>query len=161
MLNLMVKYSDNRHGEAVTDRSRLDRTFAALADPTRRALIARLSGEPGISVSALAAPFSMSLPAVMKHLDVLAEAGLLAREKAGRTVACRLEAAPMREAVAWLEHYERFWSEALDRLTLFLEEEDQWTPPSNGPPSNPASPSSGALKRHRPKSSAPGPSRKK
>ena len=70
----------------------LDLTFAALADPTRRALLARLGDEESLSVSELAQPFAMSLPAIMKHLDVLSDAGLVAREKTGRTVACRLTA---------------------------------------------------------------------
>ena len=68
----------------------LDRTFAALADPTRRALLAQLGAQSDLSVTALARPFPVSLPAIMKHLDVLAAAGLIAREKTGRTVACRL-----------------------------------------------------------------------
>ena len=79
-------------------RPNLDRTFAALADPTRRALLARLSEKEDLSVSELAKPFSMSLPAVMKHLDVLSDAGLVTRAKSGRIVACRLRAAPMQEA---------------------------------------------------------------
>src|SRR5580700_5334618 len=80
----------------------LDRTFAALSDPTRRALVLRLAAEPGLSVSELAEPFRVSLPAIMKHLDVLSDAGLIARSKAGRTVACRLNAAPLESAVTWL-----------------------------------------------------------
>ena len=96
----MVKYSDEV----------LDRTFAALADPTRRALLARLGSRDSISVSELAQPFAMSLPAVMKHLDVLSDAGLVAREKTGRTVACRLTADPMQQAMDWLNRYQRFWS---------------------------------------------------
>jgi DNA-binding transcriptional ArsR family regulator len=136
----------------------LDRTFAALADPTRRALLVRLAEQPDLSVSALAAPFAVSLPAIMKHLDVLSDAGLVARTKSGRTVTCRLDAAPMQNARAWLERYERFWSEALHRLAVYLEEEESC--PSN-PPSNQASPSSGASKRRRPKSSPRGPTRKK
>jgi DNA-binding transcriptional ArsR family regulator len=136
----------------------LDRTFAALADPTRRALLARLAEQPDLSVSALAAPFAVSLPAIMKHLDVLSDAGLVERKKSGRTVTCRLDAAPMQNARAWLERYERFWSEALHRLAVYLEEEESC--PSN-PPSNQASPSSGASKRRRPKSSPRGPTRKK
>jgi len=133
---------------------RLDRTFAALSDPTRRALIARLS-ESALSVSELAAPLPMSLPAVIKHLDVLSEAGLITRAKAGRTVTCRLRAEPMRGANEWLNRYQKFWTERLDRLAAFLEE-DLWPPPSN-----PASPSSGASTRRRRKSSPPGPTRKK
>ncbi len=101
----------------------LDSTFAALADPTRRAIIAQLGEQPGVSVSDLARPFPMSLPAIMKHLDVLADAGLITRSKQGRTVTCRLNAAPMEEAVQWLERYERFWSERLDRLAAFVEKD--------------------------------------
>ncbi|HZZ05907.1 metalloregulator ArsR/SmtB family transcription factor [Paraburkholderia sp.] len=86
----------------------LDRTFAALSDPTRRALLARLSELSDLSVSELAEPFAMSLPAVMKHLDVLYEAGLITRSKTGRTVACRLCAGPMEEAMEWLTRYQRF-----------------------------------------------------
>src|SRR5262245_28820016 len=81
----------------------LDRTFAAPADPTRRALLARLSEEDALSVSELAKPFAMSLPAVMKHLDVLSDAGLVGREKNGRIVSCRLRAEPMRDANDWLK----------------------------------------------------------
>src|SRR5664279_2795785 len=109
----------------------LDRTFAALADPTRRALLARLSEANDISVSELAKPFSMSLPAVMKHLDVLSDAGLVTRAKTGRTVACRLRAGPMEHATNWLNRYQRFWSERLDQLAAFLEEDScQPSPPS-------------------------------
>jgi DNA-binding transcriptional ArsR family regulator len=135
----------------------LDRTFAALADPTRRALLARLSEAHDISVSELATPFAMSLPAVMKHLDVLSDAGLVTRSKTGRTVACRLRAEPMEHANNWLNRYQRFWSERLDQLAAFLEKE-KWPP---APPSNPASPSSAASTRARKKSSARGPTRKK
>jgi DNA-binding transcriptional ArsR family regulator len=136
----------------------LNRTFAALADPTRRALLARLGEAKGLSVSDLAAPFPVSLPAIMKHLDVLSEAGLISREKTGRTVSCRLQAEPMRQAIAWLNRYERFWSERLDRLAAFLDEEESC--PSNPPPSQ-ASPS-GAASTPRPRrSSPPGPTRRK
>ncbi|HEY5301433.1 MAG TPA: metalloregulator ArsR/SmtB family transcription factor [Acetobacteraceae bacterium] len=131
----------------------LDRTFAALADPTRRALLARLGSQDGLAVSELARPFSMSLPAVMKHLDVLAGAGLLTRAKTGRTVSCRLRAGPMEEAVDWLNRYQRFWSEQLDRLAAFVEEEA--CPPS------PASPSSAGSTRARRASLPPGPIRKR
>ena len=103
----------------------LDRTFAALADPTRRALLARLQQEDGLSVSALAGPLGMSLAGVMKHLSVLSDAGLIRRCKTGRTVACHLQAAPMQEAAAWLERYERFWSGQLDRLAAFVESEEE------------------------------------
>lgn len=99
----------------------LDRTFAALADPTRRAIVARLGAEDAVTVSEIARPFAMSLPAVMKHLDVLGDAGLVSRTKVGRTVTCRLEAEPMRAAMAWLERYERFWTAGLDRLVALVE----------------------------------------
>ncbi|WP_431284092.1 ArsR/SmtB family transcription factor [Humitalea sp. 24SJ18S-53] len=99
----------------------LDRVFAALTDPTRRALIARLGEADSMTVSDLARPLTMSLPAVMKHLDVLENAGLIARQKTGRTVACRLTAAPMEDAMAWLTRYARFWDESLDRLAAMVE----------------------------------------
>lgn len=100
----------------------LDRIFAALADPTRRALLARLEKEDSLSVSELARAFPVSLPAVMKHLDVLSDAGLISRAKTGRTVVCRLNAGPMEEAMNWLYRYERFWNGSLDRLAKFVEE---------------------------------------
>ena len=78
-------------------------------------------------MSELAQPFAMSLPAIMKHLDVLSDAGLITRTKTGRTVACRLSARPMEQAMDWLSRYQRFWSENLDRLAAFVEEE-QWPP---------------------------------
>jgi DNA-binding transcriptional ArsR family regulator len=99
----------------------LDRIFAALADPTRRAMIERLNDAETLTVSELARPLPISLPAVMKHLDVLEGAGLIARRKTGRTVACRLTAAPMEDAMSWLARYARFWSESLDRLAQALE----------------------------------------
>ena len=101
----------------------LDRVFSAIADPTRRALLARLDAEEGLSVSELARPLAMSLPAVMKHLDVLEQAGLIARRKTGRTVACRLTAAPLEDAMGWLARYQRFWTESLDRLAAALEDD--------------------------------------
>jgi DNA-binding transcriptional ArsR family regulator len=107
--------------------SHLDRTFAALADPTRRAVLARLEDEGDLSVGELARPLAISLPAVLKHLGVLSDAGLVSRRKSGRTVTCSLEAAPMREAMAWLERYERFWSGRLDRLEAFLDSEGDAT----------------------------------
>jgi DNA-binding transcriptional ArsR family regulator len=142
----------------------LDRTFAALADPTRRALLARLEQQDGMSVSELAQPFSMSLPAVMKHLDVLSDAGLIAREKTGRTVACRLTAGPMEQAMDWLNRYQRFWSESLDRLAAFVEE-DKWPnqalPATPVPSTDQASPSNVVSMRRRPKSTRRGSTRKK
>jgi DNA-binding transcriptional ArsR family regulator len=142
----------------------LDRTFAALADPTRRALLARLGDRDSVSVSELAQPFAMSLPAIMKHLDVLSDAGLVAREKTGRTVACRLTAKPMERAMDWLNRYQRFWSENLDRLAAFVEE-DPW--PTNRVLPQPisrrdqASPSSVVSMPRRRKSTPRGPTRKK
>jgi DNA-binding transcriptional ArsR family regulator len=120
-------------------------------------LLARLSETDAISISELAKPFTMSLPAVMKHIDVLSDAGLVSRNKTGRTVSCRLRAEPMERANEWLNRYQRFWTERLDQLAAFLEEDS--CPPQ--PPSNQASPSSAALQRRRKKSSAPGPTRKK
>jgi DNA-binding transcriptional ArsR family regulator len=134
----------------------LDRTFAALADPTRRALLARL-GEGNLSVSELARPLPMSLPAVMKHLAVLSDAGLVVRRKTGRTVACELVATPMEQAVDWLNRYQRFWSERLDRLAAFVEED---ACPPYSPPSQ-VSPSSDASTPRPAKSIRPGPTRKK
>jgi DNA-binding transcriptional ArsR family regulator len=113
---------------------RLDRTFAALSDPTRRALVARLSGGKSLSISELAQPFSMSLPAVMKHLDVLSDAGLVTRNKYGRTVSCQLAAAPMEDAMNWLNRYLRFWNNQLDRLAAFVEKDQ--CPPAPAPTSS-------------------------
>ena len=101
----------------VNYQGRLDHTFMALADPTRRAILAQLERRDGGSISELAKPFTIRLPAVMKHLDVLANAGLITRSKSGRTVTVRLRAQPMREAMEWLRRYERFWLSSLDRLT--------------------------------------------
>jgi len=100
---------------------RLDRTFAVLSDSTRRAMLARLEREEALSVSELARPHAIKLPAIMKHLDVLADAGLITRAKSGRTVTVRLQPKPMREAMEWLRRYERFWNTSLDRLTLLAE----------------------------------------
>ena len=99
----------------------LDQTFAALVDPTRRAILARLEREGGVSISELARPFAIKLPAVMKHLDVLDRAGLITRSKVGRTVTVRLSPEPIREAMDWLRRYERFWSASLDRLAAYAE----------------------------------------
>lgn len=98
---------------------RLSTTFAALADPTRRAILARLvSGE--VSVTELAEPFEMSLPAVSKHLKVLENAGLIARGHKAQWRPCRLEAAPLKDVSDWVQHYRRFWEESLDRLGDYL-----------------------------------------
>ena len=102
----------------------LDRTFAALADPTRRTILLRLESEPGVSVSELARPLSLKLPGLMKHLDVLADAGLITRTKTGRTVSVHLSVETMREAMDWLRRYEHFWSASLDRLAAFVEKDE-------------------------------------
>ena len=102
----------------------LDRVFATLADPTRRAILAQLAQVESLSVSAIAAPFAIKLPAVMKHLDVLGDAGLITRTKHGRTVDVRLSASPLRGASEWLRDYERFWSGALDRLVAHAERKE-------------------------------------
>ena len=97
----------------------LDRTFAALADPTRRQILSRLArGEE--SVGALAEPFDMSLPAVSKHLKVLESAGLIERRREGRTHYCSLNEAPMHEVVRWIETNGRFWRTQLDSLAHFM-----------------------------------------
>ena len=99
----------------------LNATFAALADPTRRAILARLtSGEA--SVTALAEPFDMSLPAVTKHLKVLQRAGLISQGREAQWRPCRLEAKPMREAAEWMEPYRRHWEQRFDRLGDYLRE---------------------------------------
>ncbi|HEY4921207.1 MAG TPA: metalloregulator ArsR/SmtB family transcription factor [Xanthobacteraceae bacterium] len=99
----------------------LTTTLAALADPTRRAILARLAlGET--SVTELAEPFPMSLPAVSKHLKVLERAGLIARGRAAQWRPCRLHAAPLRDVADWIEHYRAFWEQSLDRLEGYLQE---------------------------------------
>jgi DNA-binding transcriptional ArsR family regulator len=109
MFNHMVK----RHTRS------LDRTFAALADPTRRRILARLArGER--CVTDLARPYSMSLPAISKHLRVLENAGLIRRHRNGRVHSMKLEAAPMKQASKWIEEYRRFWEASLDRLDAYL-----------------------------------------
>ena len=100
---------------------RLSTTFAALADSTRRAILARLASGEG-SVTELAEPFEMSLPAVSKHLKVLERAGLIARGRDAQWRPCRLEAGPLREVADWVEHYRRFWTESFDRLDDYLRE---------------------------------------
>lgn len=107
--------------QMVNSQERLDRTFKALTDPTRRAILAQLQRRDCASISELAEPFAIHLPAVMKHLDVLANAGLITRSKSGRTVTVRLRAQPIREAMDWLRRYEQFWSRSLDRLAPYAE----------------------------------------
>jgi len=99
----------------------LSTTFAALADPTRRAILARLaSGET--SVSELAAPFNISMPAISRHLKVLEHAGLITRGREAQWRPCRLEARPLQEIAGWVEHYRRHWEESFDRLEIYLRE---------------------------------------
>jgi DNA-binding transcriptional ArsR family regulator len=105
----MVKYESNR----------LDRTFAALADPTRRSILASLA-EGERCVTDLAKPHRMSLPAISKHLRVLEKAGLLSRRRRGRVHQLALEAAPMAEAQQWIAEYRKFWEASLDRLDTYL-----------------------------------------
>ncbi len=99
----------------------LSNTFAALADPTRRAILAKLaSGEA--SVTQLAEPFEMSMPAISKHLKVLERAGLIARGREAQWRPCRLEPAPLKQVAGWVEHYRQFWEQSFDRLEDYLRE---------------------------------------
>jgi DNA-binding transcriptional ArsR family regulator len=99
----------------------LTATFSALADPTRRAILARLaSGEA--SVTELAEPFEMSMPAISKHLKVLEHAGLIARGREAQWRPCRLEAGPLKDIAHWVEHYRHFWEQSFDRLDEYLQE---------------------------------------
>ena len=109
----MVNYSD-----------RLDQVFGALVSPARRAILQRLAQTDYASISELAHPISMSLPAVMKHLDVLEQARLITRAKTGRTMFVRLSPKPMADAMAWLQRYEQFWSGRLDRLVAYAEKKE-------------------------------------
>ena len=108
----MVKY---------TVETSLDSTFAALADPTRRAMLTRLSAG-SMPVTTLAEPFDVSLPAISKQLRVLQRAGLVAQDKDGRIRRCRLQAGPMKQAVDWIERYRRFWDQQLESLASYLED---------------------------------------
>ncbi len=113
----------------------LDRTFAALADPTRRAILARLTSGQA-SVTELAAPFAMSLPAVSKHLKVLERAGLVARGRRAQWRPAQLQAEPLHEVADWLADYRRFWEERLDRFDEYLREL-QASEPDRGEPVKP------------------------
>src|SRR6266516_1174655 len=141
----------------------LDATFAALADPTRRAILARLA-EAESSVRELAHPFTMSLPAGLKHVEVLARDGLVGARKDGRIRLCRLEAAPLAEASAWIARYRRFWKSRLDALEHYLnetqqKEENTWPPPK--PQHRPRSRSRGPSRPPARRSSKPGPKPKR
>ena len=116
---------------------RLDAAFAALADPTRRAIIARLAGGEA-SVTELAEPFAMTQPAVSKHLKVLERAGLISRHRDAQRRPCRLEARALRDATEWLDGYRRFWSESFGRLDDLLEDLQATTAPAPAPPTTPS-----------------------
>jgi DNA-binding transcriptional ArsR family regulator len=108
------------YGQIAPDR--LDATFAALADPTRRAILARLASSGQASVSELAEPFAISQPAISKHLKVLERAGLISRERDAQRRPARLEAVPLGEATEWLTGYRRFWEGSFQRLDALLDE---------------------------------------
>lgn len=114
ILRCMAKYYDTP----------IDRTFFALADPTRRQVLERLTAEPGLSISELAEPLPIKMPGLMKHLSVLTDAGLISRTKSGRVVTVSLAARPLGEAADWLRHFEAFWNVSLDRLAAYVEEDD-------------------------------------
>ena len=102
----------------------LDRTFAALSDPTRRAILEHLSAGPAM-VRELAQPFRVSRPAISKHLRVLERAGLVHRQRDGRMSRCALDATPMKDAADWVERYRRFWEQQLDALARYLEKQEE------------------------------------
>ncbi|HXI38017.1 MAG TPA: metalloregulator ArsR/SmtB family transcription factor [Burkholderiales bacterium] len=146
----MVKYSDDE----------LDTVFAALSDRTRRHVLEALSGGER-SVTELAAAHEMTLPGFMKHLRVLEDAGLVAREKEGRVVSCELSAQPMKAASHWMSRYEKFWTEKLDSLARYLYQQEElqtWNKPSG---KNPSSPSTAATPSRPRKSGGRGPTRKR
>src|SRR5512139_4100237 len=147
----MVKYES----------STLDGVFGALADPTRRGVLDSLAGG-SLAVSELAAPSGMSLPGFLKHLRVLEEAGLIAREKEGRVVSCELSAAPMKAASAGMARYEKFWSDKLDSLARYLYQQEElqtWNKPSSKP--GPRSSSTAGSPSRRRRSGARGPTRRR
>jgi DNA-binding transcriptional ArsR family regulator len=141
--------------------ARLDDVFAALADPTRRSVLARLRfGER--SVGTLAAPFGMSLTGFIKHLRILEDAGLIERTKVGRVVSCRLHGGALKEALEWLDRQEEFWNARLDRLGAYLDqqESESWTP-QRQPKTPPASTSGASIRNPSPRSTPRGRTRKK
>ena len=103
----------------------LDRAFSALADPTRRAMLTKLGQGEAVSISELAQPFDISLPAVMKHIAVLEAAGLVERRKTGRTVHCRMRPDQMQAAIDWLERTRAFWETRLDSLAEYVEAQER------------------------------------
>ncbi len=108
-----------------SNEERLDRIFSALSDPTRRRILARLEREPRLPISDLAEPFVMTLPAVLKHLNVLSATGLIRRSKIGRTVWVEIEAGSMKAAMDWLERHRIFWSRSLDRLVDYAQAKER------------------------------------
>jgi DNA-binding transcriptional ArsR family regulator len=138
---------------------RLDAVFSALADPTRRAVLARLRhGER--SVGELADPFGMSLTGFIKHLGILEDAGLIARTKVGRVVSCRLQGGALKGALEWLDRHEEFWNARLDRLGAYLErkESEQW---KSQPTTRPVSGSDASIRTRSPRSTPRGRTRRK
>jgi len=107
----------------VTNTQQLDRTFGALSDATRRAILMKLASGPS-SVGVLAAPFDMSRPAISKHLRVLEKAGLVKTEKDGRVSRCQLDARPMKDAAEWVEWYRIYWEQQLESLAKFFENQN-------------------------------------
>jgi DNA-binding transcriptional ArsR family regulator len=146
----MVKYSDDE----------LDSVFAALADPTRRAVLNTLA-ERSVAVSELAAPHGMSLPGFLKHLRVLEDAGLVERTKEGRVVSCELEAAPLQAASVWVSRYEKFWSEKLDSLARYLYQQEELQVWNKQPGKNPPSTSFAPPQSRPRKSGGRGPTRQR
>ena len=146
----MVKYSDDE----------LDTVFAALSDRTRRHVLEALAGGER-SVTELAAEHQMSLPGFMKHLRVLEDAGLVAREKEGRVVSCELSAEPMKAASLWMSRYEKFWTEKLDSLARYLYQQEELQTWNKTSGKSPSLPSSAATPSRRKKSGARGPTRKR
>ena len=139
----------------------LDQVFSALSDATRRGVLEHLA-RGGATVSELAQPYGLSLPGFMKHLRVLEDAGLVVREKEGRSVRCELAPAALEDAAMWLGAYEKFWTARLDALGRFLDHQEEtqaWKPIAAQPPPNSAS--RGATRSPPKKSGAPGRTRKR
>ena len=148
----MVQYQD----------ATLDRVFGALADPTRRKVLESLGAGGSLAVSELAEPHGMSLPGFLKHLRVLEDAGLIARNKEGRVVSCELSAAPMKAAAAWMQRYEKFWTDKLDALARYLYQQEElqtWNKPTS--PKSPPSSSRASTPSSRKRSGARGPARRR
>jgi DNA-binding transcriptional ArsR family regulator len=159
LLHLTIRLLTGRSRSYILNHvvNNLDTTFAALADPTRRAILARLSTGRS-SVGELASPFPVSAPAISKHLRVLEHAGLIAREKQGRVHHCRLVPGPLEHASEWIETYRRFWERQFDALEAYLKEESQC---SQQVPKLTRSSSGAPFKRRAKGSSARGQTRKR